>query len=115
MLVGDINLPGINWANGTSTAKGRNFLDTVESKFMTQHVNFATHTSGNTLDLFFSSSESMVGQVRSEGRLGSSDHDIISFITEVELRESKNETNGAFFTFLLVAIVCFIFLFYRPD
>ena len=92
LVVGDVNLPGINWENNTSTVKGWDFLEVVESRFMTQHVNISTHNSGNILDLVISSRANMVGEVYTEGKLGSSDHDILSFIVEVETMETENMT-----------------------
>ena len=46
--------------------------------FLTQHVLFPTREN-NCLDLVFSTDESMVKNVASGGKVGSSDHDLISF------------------------------------
>ena len=37
-IIGDLNYPGIEWANGTSDAKGREFYDTCNDKFLAQMV-----------------------------------------------------------------------------
>ena len=76
-VFGDFNFPGISWDDGRSDAKGQVFLETVESKFMTQHVVGSTHVGGHLLDLVLSSSENMVMEVERMGRLGSSDHEIL--------------------------------------
>ena len=76
-VFGDFNFPGISWDDGRSDTKGRVFLETVESKFMTQHVVGSTHVGGHLLDLVLSSSENMVMEVERMGRLGSSDHEIL--------------------------------------
>ena len=64
-VFGDFNFPGISWDDGRSDTKGRVFLETVESKFMTQHVGGSTHVGGHLLDLVLSSSENMVMEVES--------------------------------------------------
>ena len=78
-MVGDFNLPGINWQNGTSDAKGRQFFEECRDKFFKQHVRETTHISGNILDLIINNNGETVENVEMGGRLGNSDHDIISF------------------------------------
>ena len=90
VICGDFNYPGIKWGESRSDAKGREFVELVEAKFMHQHVNIATHISGNTLDLVLSSTENLVGETSTEGRLGSSDHEIIKFLVEIEVPEECN-------------------------
>ena len=90
VMCGDFNYPGIKWDEGRSDAKGRDFLEVIQSKFMWQHVSVGTHTSGNTLDLVISSTESLVGELALEGRLGSSDHELLKFLVDVEVSEEKN-------------------------
>ena len=77
VIVGDFNYPGIRWATGGSDAKGRAFYDSIEDIHMTQHVDEPTHISGNLLDLVLSSNDDIIRDVRMEGRLGTSDHELI--------------------------------------
>ena len=93
VLIGDFNFPGIRWSMGGSDAKGRAFYDTVEDKHMTQHVEESTHISGNVLDLVLSSDESIVRDVRMEGRLATSDHELIEseLVLEVGLSQSSDK------------------------
>ena len=77
VIFGDFNFPGIDWGTGQSDAKGRELVTVVENKFISQHVNEATHVSGNTLDLIFSSSENLIGNVERDGRIGGSDHETL--------------------------------------
>ncbi len=42
IMIGDFNLPDIDWTTGCTPAKGREFVDAVEDMHMTQLVNFAT-------------------------------------------------------------------------
>ena len=90
ILVGDFNFPGIKWEMGGSDAKGRAFYDTIEDMHMTQHVEEPTHISGNLLDLVISSDENMVRDVRMEGRLAASDHELI----EVEFLLDVKQNHG---------------------
>ena len=76
-IFGDFNFPGIVWEESRSDVRGREFLETVESKFLGQHVTEATHFRGHILDLVMSSCENMVVGVEHQGRLGSSDHEIL--------------------------------------
>ena len=51
ILIGDVNLPDINWLDGTSTSRGRRILETMLEEDLAQLVNFPTHVKGNILDL----------------------------------------------------------------
>ena len=76
VLIGDFNFPGIEWATGRTDAKSRAFYEEMEDNFLIQHVDEATHKSGNLLDLVISKNEQLVGNVEHEGRLGKSDQTI---------------------------------------
>ena len=91
VLIGDFNYPDIRWTEGTAGARGRPFLEVVTDKFMEQHVNEATHSRGNTLDLILSDQEGLVSSVATEGRLGKSDHDIVTFDIEIDINKTKTE------------------------
>jgi ribonuclease P/MRP protein subunit RPP40 len=86
IIIGDFNFPDIDWQNGSAGTRGRSFFETINDKFMHQHVEAKTHDRGNILDLIISSSEELVNEVGCEGKLGTSDHEIISFCI-------RNETN----------------------
>ena len=51
ILVGDFNMPGIDWKNGTYDRKSTTFMDTMYNKGLEQMIDFPTHDRGNTLDL----------------------------------------------------------------
>jgi hypothetical protein len=82
LIIGDINMPGIDWKNGRADAKGRDLLDTTEEENMEQLVGFSTHIKGNVLDLVIPNSPEKVVSITDEGRLGKSDHCIL--LIEVE-------------------------------
>jgi hypothetical protein len=74
LLIGDINMPDIDWATGRTDAKGRDLLEAVEEQNMEQLVRFSTHSKGNTLDLVITNCPERVVSISNEGRLGKSDH-----------------------------------------
>ena len=91
IIIGDFNFPDIDWSAGIAGSRGRNFLDATQETFMEQLVNEPTHRSGNILDLVLCNEEEMVTEVKAEGRLGKSDHDILSFQMCVENNEKKEQ------------------------
>ena len=79
VIVGDLNFPDINWSAGTSGSRGREFFETTIKMGMDQLVNMPTHKCGNTLDLIQCNRENMVTEIKLDGRIGKSDHDVVSF------------------------------------
>ena len=77
IILGDFNFPGIRWGTGCSDSRGRPFYEACSEVFLTQHVEGATHLSGNMLDLVLSSDPGMVQKVDMIGRIGSSDHETL--------------------------------------
>ena len=76
MLIGDFNLPRIDWAAMQREKKVEEFLQTVSEEGLEQLVSFQTHTKGNILDLVLTKNCDVIS-VKGEGRLGKSDHCII--------------------------------------
>ena len=91
VLIGDFNYPDVDWDAGTSGAKGRDFLGSTIEKGMEQYVSEPTHISGNTLDLILSDNEGMIGDVKTMGRLGKSDHEIIAFRVAIDAKKSEEK------------------------
>ena len=77
VIIGDFNFPGVKWDSGWCDSRGRPFYDACSDVFLTQHVEGATHLSGNTLDLVLSSDPSLVRGVEMIGRIGASDHETL--------------------------------------
>ena len=77
ILVGDFNLPDINWTEGHARGNTALLLEATQEKFMEQLVNFKTHIRGNTLDLLLTNIPERVLNVQEMGRLGHSDHVMI--------------------------------------
>ena len=90
IIIGDFNFPDIRWEAGCAGAKGRKFLETVNDRFLTQHVQFATHDSGNTLDLILSSQDDLVRNVEPMGKIGKSDHVMMRCKVQLDAVRSNN-------------------------
>ncbi len=87
VVIGDINMPDIDWEVGRSEAKGRTLLETVQEENLQQMVRFPTHTKGNTLDLLITNCLERVLTVTNGGQLGRSDHCIV--LVEIECSVSR--------------------------
>ena len=74
LILGDLNLPKIDWESGSSDLKGRKVLECVDSNGLYQLVNFPTHTAGNILDVVITDDHNLVHNVRAGGNIGNSDH-----------------------------------------
>ena len=91
ILIGDINVPGIDWSRNHATgARGRELLTVVQEEYLEQLVIFPTHDKGNILDLLITNMASSIILVNDNGKLGRSDHCIIA----TELKVSKMVRKG---------------------
>ena len=77
VIIGDLNFPGIEWEAGRADAKGRGFFDACTDTFLEQRVSEATHINGNRLDLVLTNQSDKIREVKMDGRLDRSDHEII--------------------------------------
>jgi hypothetical protein len=90
-VIGDLNLPTIDREKGEARGTGPELvLDACNDKFMEQLVQFETHLRGNCLDLILTNAPDMVLDVKNEGRLGSSDHYMISAKISANLKRGNN-------------------------
>ena len=90
MIIGDFNLPGILWEEGRSDAKGRGFFQACNDTFLEQQVKEATHISGNRLDLVLTDRSDRVIEVKTDGRIDRSDHEIVA----IKLARSTMSRDG---------------------
>jgi hypothetical protein len=90
LIIGDFNLPDIDWVSGTATSRSSSeVLEAAAAAGLTQAVDFATHIRGNTLDLVLTNMPDRLENVQEAGRLGKSDHVII--MCDVRTRRSGGE------------------------
>ena len=91
IMIGDLNYPDVDWETGMSGPRGRDFLEATLERGFEQHVIEPTHISGNLLDLILCDSEGLVNMVKTIGRLGKSDHEMISFRVTMEAKRAKSQ------------------------
>ena len=91
ILIGDVNLPDINWLDGTSTSRGRRILETALEEDLAQLVNFQTHIKGNILDLVLTNCPDKVISVSDEGRVGKIDHCILNIELELSVVKKSDK------------------------
>ena len=91
IIIGDFNFPDIQWEEGRSGSRGRDFHDATMDAFIEQHVVEPTHASGSLIDLILCNKEGMVKEVRAEDRVGKSDHDMISFVMDVANKKREDQ------------------------
>jgi hypothetical protein len=82
ILIGDINMPGIDWLEGRSDTKGKELLKTTIEEGLYQFVNFPTHIKGNVLDLVITNCHEKILVILDAGRLGKSDHCMLNITVE---------------------------------
>ena len=89
IIIGDFNLPQLDWKAGTARGHGMVVMDAVEDALMSQMVDFSTQVRGNILDLVITNMPERVQEVREEGRLGRSDH--VMIVTEISVGKQARE------------------------
>ena len=76
-MIGDLNLPCIDWINGTSSRKGESILDAVYYSSREQLVTWPTHNQGAMLDVVLARNNHSVYNIEDIGNVGNSDHTTI--------------------------------------
>ena len=89
VIIGDFNLPQIDWPAGMARGAGAGVMEAVEEALMTQMVEFSTQVRGNILDLVITNMPERIQEVREEGRLGKSDH--VMIVTEISVGKQARE------------------------
>ena len=89
VIIGDFNLPQIDWPAGMARGAGAVMMEAVEEALMTQMVEFSTQVRGNILDLVITNMPERIQEVREEGRLGKSDH--VMIVTEISVGKQAHE------------------------
>ncbi|MCP4457688.1 MAG: hypothetical protein GY816_06630, partial [Cytophagales bacterium] len=90
VVVGDFNLPDINWSEGRSaTQLGGCFVDLFSDLGLSQMINQPTHQKGKILDLVLSNQTGAVDNivVMSKNEICSSDHFGITFNLKMNFRK----------------------------
>ena len=77
ILIGDFNIPEIDWQMGQARGRGAKVLEAAEDKLLEQMIDFSTHIRGNILNLLLTNITEQVLETAEAGRLGHSDHSMI--------------------------------------
>ena len=91
IILGDFNLPQIDWERGLAAGVSGEVLEALEDSHMTQMVEFSTQVRGNILDLVVTNMPERVSEVREEGRLGKSDH--VMIVVEIHVASKQRVTH----------------------
>jgi hypothetical protein len=94
VIIGDINMPRIDWDQLIADYRGRDLLRMMEEEEMTQLVSFSTHTKGGLLELFVTNCPDGIVSIRNEGHLRKMNHSIILFEAEDIPQSITEESTG---------------------
>jgi hypothetical protein len=71
-MIGDFNLPDIDWRAGKAGSKGKDIISMAIEAGMEQLVDFETHCKGNILDLVLTNCAERIQSISECGKLGNS-------------------------------------------
>ena len=100
VLIGDFNYPEIDWPSlYCALTPGKLFLDTVNDKFLNQHVDFPTNLTpqpngsitATSIDLVLTDNDDLIASVKPVGQLGASHHSMI--MLELITPSHSNDTS----------------------
>ncbi len=90
VIVGDFNLPRINWQYHTGLqSESHRLLNFIDDNFLFQHVNQPTREN-NILDLVISTQENLVTNTLVGEQLSTCDHNLIRFSITTEIKDKRN-------------------------
>lgn len=100
IVIGDFNLPNINWTTCTVSngdQYSHSFIERIRDCFLVQHVKDITrcrgNDKGNVLDLVFTDDDLRVEEIEVTSPLGKSDHSSIIFHCDIEPQIRKTKKN----------------------
>ena len=94
ILIGDFNLEGVSWPDGTTTSGLENkFLGSFSYLNLAQFIDKPTHQLGNTLDLLLCDSPQILSNihVQEQYEICNSDHFGISFNVNLNCKRLKGK------------------------
>lgn len=100
IVIGDFNLPNINWTTCTTLSGeqfSESFIEKIRDCFFVQHIKDITRCrgsdQGSVLDLVFTDDDLRVEEIEVNSPLGKSDHACIMFQCDIEpqLRKTKRK------------------------
>ena len=92
IIIGDLNLPEVDWIGSGAKGRGGLVQEAAAESLMEQLVDFPTHIRGNILDVILTNIPERFHEVKEDGRLGRSDHCMISAtISMTRKKQAKEE------------------------
>ncbi len=89
IIIGDINLPEVDWEVAAGTGKAGPLLEAMQDRLLTQLIDFPTQVSGNILDLLITDMPERIQDIKPDGRLGGSDHVVINCTVTMDIPRTK--------------------------
>ena len=96
-MIGDFNLPGIQWENGTNFNDKvtdpikTSFVNSFAENYLEQCINEPTHRAGNVLDLLLTTSSNSISNLKiNDTPLCKSDHFSINFEVDLKVKRRKS-------------------------
>ncbi|KAF2351558.1 Endonuclease/exonuclease/phosphatase [Trinorchestia longiramus] len=93
LIMGDFNLPHINWTTRQSQAPGSKLIDLMNTNSLQQHVNEPTR-GNNILDLVMTTTDLSINGLEVTDKIG--DHQMIDFSLEVQDPNSSTQHKQVF-------------------
>ena len=92
VLLGDFNIPEIDWINNEAPPRYRPLYELLCEKGFEQLEDFPTHNKGNILDLVLTNCSDKILSVTDHGKIGKSDHNmlLIELCENVIIKKSEN-------------------------
>ena len=90
IVMGDFNCSDIDWDLGFCGASSKDILESIQDKFLTQHVTFPTHRSGTMPDIVLSSNANMIYGIENVEKLGKSDHTMLLVDASFEIQRTSS-------------------------
>ena len=91
LIIGDLNMPFINWSQYTSDNRRDCLLDCISECGLEQLVSSPTHIAGNLLDCAFTRMPQNINNEIDTGNIGTSDHSALIF--DVNTKIVKNNSS----------------------
>lgn len=89
MIIGDFNLPKIEWESlGNESGYEKEFVECISNCYLHQHINSPTRARGtnnpSTIDLVLTNDHNNISNIETTSPLGKSDHSLIKIVTNFE-------------------------------
>ncbi|KAI8516278.1 hypothetical protein Bbelb_048590 [Branchiostoma belcheri] len=97
-IVGDFNLPRVDWSTCTATGGGKEskFCEVINNHFLHQHNLTPSNSSGNLLDLVFSNFPESLSAINEVPTVFDTDHAILEFMIKCKSQPKRGISRKVF-------------------